>query len=224
MGPELLTAMALAGGGAVVNNMAERHAAKDRRSILNQSMERTAQTNAKASDMVLSEAKKYSPDQRLADMQSQEAANFEQAQKDGIVPGVVSGASQGAGKVISLGDADKALAEGTRMTAIARELARVRAPNQLAANDSMRRANLAGETGSMWANDRAQANGASLDAQGVTAPWWGTLGKMGQAAGMAMTGNALMGAGGGALSAQTGTGPATTGQFSRMDRGQVQWR
>lgn len=216
MGPEMLTALALAGAGTAVSAAADRQAAKERRGILNRSMEKSAETQGKASNMVIEESQKFAPDQRLADMKAQEDANYQQAQKDGAIAGLIPESGQGQGKALSLGDADKAIAEGNRMSAIARELSRVRAPNQLAANDSMRRANLTSETSSMWGNDRAQSNAAGLDAQSVEAPWWGTLGKMGQAAGMMMAGNAL--------GAPAATATSGTGAFSRMDRGQINWK
>lgn len=218
MGPQMLAALAVAGAGTAVSNAADKRAAGDRRNILNRSMDRTVETQGKATDLVLNEAGKYSPDQRLADMKAQEDANYQQAQKDGAIPGAVPGATQGQARAMSLGDADKALAEGNRMTAIARELAKVRAPGQLGAKDSARRAEMAGETGSMWSNDRAQSNAAGLDAQSVSAPWWGTLGKVAQSAGMMMAGNAM---GGAAAATATGGG---AGAFSRMDRGQVNWK
>ncbi len=221
MGPELLAALAVAGTGTVVSGMADRKADKERRSILNRSMDRSAETQGKATDMVLGEAKKFSADQRMADMQAQEAANFDQAQKDGAIPGLVPSSSEGEGKALSLGEADKALAEGNRMTAIARELAKVRAPNQMAANDSIRRAGLADQTGSMWTDNRAQANGASLDAQNVKAPWWGTLGKMAQAAGMAYAGN-VAGAGAGASAAGMASG-AAGGAAAGAGYGGINW-
>lgn len=225
MGPEMVAAfqaaapaLGLAAAGTAVNAMAERQAAKGRRNILNQSLEATSQTQGKSQDMTLGEAKKFDPNQRLRDMQSQEDANVAQAQRDLAAPAtVIPGSGQGAAKIEDpQAAADRALAEGARISAIAREMAKVRAPNQLMSTEAQRRADLADQTGSMWSSDRNRAQGAGMDAQSVEAPWWGQLGKVAQGAGMMMAGNAAMGSLGGAANASRyATGASAGINFGR---------
>ena len=74
--------------------------------------------------------------------------------------------------------ADKALSEGQRLSAIAQQLSRVRAPGQVAANDSERRAGVQGNIGSMWSTTGNLNRATELDAQNVQEPWWGQLGKV----------------------------------------------
>jgi len=221
MGPELLLALGTAAGGAYISNQADKRRAGEQRSILNRSLDRSEKAQAETTGDVLKEAQKYAGDQRMAELQQQEAANVAQAEKDGAIrsaaTAAVPGQTQGQPGTIALGDADKALSEGNRMTAIARELAKVRAPNQLLAAAQLRRANLAGDTNNLWSNDRSQANAAGLDAQSVKAPWWGTLGKVAQAVGTGMAGSAL----GAGLMASGTASAATTGANYGANYGRI---
>ena len=143
--------------------------------------------------------------QRLDALQQQEQSAIAQALRD------VGGSSeQGAGAAIIdtaggegavSGDfirakADRAVQEGDRLTAVARELAKVRAPGNLVNEEGLRRADLTERIGSSGATNRAHAQAASLDAENVEAPFWGQLGKMAAQAGAMWAG----GAGGGATS------------------------
>jgi hypothetical protein len=216
MGPEL--AAAVIGGGTALRMTGDRRKQKEQREILNRQMTRTNQTMDRTTDQVLGEGQKLSGQNRLQDMLAQENATFGQAQQDmgGAAAGIVPTAGD-AGAVS--GDflkakADRELAEGERMTSIARELAKVRAPGQLMQNESMRRADLQGDIASQWSSTRNMGQAASMDADAVETPWYGQLGEIGQQIGM-MAALHGMGAGlGGAGKVTAGTGLKLPGMSS----------
>jgi hypothetical protein len=65
--------------------------------------------------------------------------------------------------------------ENARLTAIARELARVRAPQDVATEGAMRRGAMAERLGSLWNSQRARSQAAELDADAVELPMYGQL-------------------------------------------------
>jgi len=206
----------LMAAGTAANMAAERNADKERRGIINKAMERTDQAQDKASAQLVAEGQNYGADKRLLAMQAQEQAALAQALGD-VGGSVDKGA--GAQMIDAAGDAgavsgdfikskaDRALSEGDRLTAIARELSKVRAPGRLRNEEGLRQSAIAGELSSAGATNRALANADSLDAQNVQAPWWGTVGKLAAAAGSAWAGGAAAGAGG----AGAGSGAYTLG-------------
>jgi hypothetical protein len=190
----------LLGGGTALNLAAESRAKNERRDILNRAMQRNDETQAKASQQVLEEGQKYSGQQRLDAMQQQEQSAIAQALSD-----VGGNAQTGAGAQIIdtaggqgavSGDfikakADRALSEGDRLTSVARELAKVRAPGQLVQSEGQRRAGVLEQVGSDASNARARTQAASLAAENVEAPWWGTVGKLAGTTGALLTSGAL---------------------------------
>lgn len=208
----------LAGAGAGINAAAERNAAKERRGILNRAMEGTDQAREKATQQVLAEGQKFGGQERLQAMQGQEQTALAQALKDvGGTPQGGAGASvidTAGGEGAVSGDfvkarADRALSEGDRLTSVARELSKVRAPGQLQQQEGLRRADLSERLGSAATSNRARVNAATLDADNVEAPWWG------QAAKLATTAAALYASGG--LSGGAGASPyALSGQGAQL--------
>lgn len=195
MGPEFLAAAQaaapyLAVGGAAANYLGEQQANRERRGILNRAMAQTNEAQDKATELVQDEAKNYAPDQRLKDMQAQEQAAYERAQQD-TGGAVLEDAKGNVSDAYVRAKADKAIQEGDRLSKIAREMARVRAPGLQMHNEGLGLADLAGRTGSMFGSARNMAQAAQLDAQAVDAPWWGQLGKLAQAVGSGL----MLGAG-----------------------------
>jgi hypothetical protein len=160
--------------------------ASERRDIANKQMERTLRAQEGADAKINAEGKQYAPDARAAALEGQQQATFDQAQKDlGSAPTIIEGAGD-TGNVSSdylNAKAGTALTEGNRLTAIARELSKTRAPGQLMTAEGLRRANLTGELSDIWGTDRRAANAAQLDAQNVEEPLYGSLGKIASAAG-----------------------------------------
>jgi hypothetical protein len=200
MGPEL--AAALIGGSTGLRMAGERRKQKDQREILNRQMTRTNQTVDRTTNQVLGEGQKLSGQNRLQDMLAQENATFGQAQQDmtGAAAGIVPTAGD-AGAVS--GDflkakADRELAEGERLTSIARELSKLRAPGQLMQNESIRRADMQGDIASQWSTTRNMGQAAGMDADAVETPWWGQMGAIGEQIGMMAATHGIGGAGGAA--------------------------
>lgn len=197
----MLVPALIAGAGTAANYYGEKQAANERRGILNNAFAKVNDTTDKATKLVTDEGAKLAGDQRLQAMQGQEAAAYNQAQQDLTKTGAAGGIDTvGDGGNVS-GDfmkakADRALAEGNRMTAIARELARTRSPSLMLQDEGLRRADIAGQTNSMFGSTRNLTNAAQLDAQGVDSPWWGKMGKLAQMAALAYaTGGGAAGGG-----------------------------
>lgn len=188
MGPELLPALLLSGGGTALQMMAQRDQADERRAVLNRQLERDKAATDRAAQMVQNEGQNFSAQARQQALADQEQRTFDQSQSDiqGAGAGVVNtAAGNGAVSDDFLRDkAQRQVDEGDRLTAVARAAAKSRAPTQLATTDALRRANLAGELQSLWGTTKNMGSANSLDAQSVEAPLYGTLGGIASSVGM----------------------------------------
>ncbi len=219
MGPEALALIQaaspyLVAGGTAASMIGERQAQKERNQILSRSMQRTDETQDKAQDVVMDEAAMFAPDQRQKAIEAEEAAAYERAMQDVGGATIDTTAKGNVSEAYTQAKADKASSEGERTSAIARELAKVRAPGQQLQTEGLRRADLTGRLGSMWSGARGNANAANLAAQGVEAPVYADLGRLASAIGTAGSFVAP------AATASTATGPgmgawtAGEGEFS----------
>lgn len=201
--------LAAALGGTALEIQGQRQAAKERRSILNQAFDEQRKTTEKSAQMLADEGAMFSGDQRQKAIGEQEAQVYGQTQKDLAGAGGDMMGSETGGNVSSdfmKAKADKAIAEGNRLTAIAKEAAKLRAPGMLVDSEKQRQADLMGRTGSMWNRTRNMVNAGVMDAQSVQEPGYAQLGRLAKQAAMLY---ALGGAGAGAGAAGA-TGPATT--------------
>jgi hypothetical protein len=219
MGPELIP-LAVAAAGAYAQHRGDQMAADDRRGVLNRQLDRTQKTQDQASQMVLDEGQNLNPAQRALDMQAQAEANYTQSQKD------LTGAHTGAGADLIGGQPTARVSddyraaqtavgatEGDRLSAIARELSKVRAPGQVGASEAQRRAQLSQTTGSLWGTNQNYDRAAQLEANSIDSPWWGKAGGLAKQAGLAYAlggAGGAGGAGGGAGTAVSGNGMAYT--------------
>lgn len=186
MGPQVLFMLA-----ATAASMAgDRQAQKERRGILNRSLAETGETQKQATKAVLDEGRNFSPDARMQAMNEVEAATAAQQQKDlaGAAPLETVGGAGNVSQDFVQAKANKVASEGDRLSSIARELAKVRAPGALLSAEGMRRANTMGNVNSMWSSARNMADARRLDAGEVEAPWWGQLSKIASMAGRSYTG------------------------------------
>lgn len=185
MGPEL--ALALAAGGTGLQMIGQRQAAGERRNILNREMERANQTQQTATTKVLEEGRKFNPEARLQSMRDAEQSAVSQSAQDlGGGAAVNTPTAKGAVSADYLkAKADSAISEGNRLTAIAREVAKARAPSTMQNQEALRRANLTGDLGSMWSTMRNMGQAGQRDAEAVEDPWYGQLGKLASAVGSA---------------------------------------
>jgi len=204
--------IALMVGGAMAKNAASAKQADQQRSQLNAALTRTGQTQQKANGLIEGEAAKLSPVARAAAMSLQADQNTAAARSDLAA----SGATDSGGNAIinTAGDngavskefltskADRALAEGSRLTAIARQLAQLRAPDQLQQQEGQDRADLTQELGSMWGTTQHLNDANTATAQNVPLPGYAALGDVAQAAGAAYGGKSK------GLGLKTGKGAA----------------
>lgn len=199
MGPEY-AALLLAGAGTAASMYGQREQAKERRAVLNRQLDSTAKASDKANELIQKEGENYAPDKRAEAMQQAEDAAYSRAQQD--LATTNAGIIDTAGAAGNTSDAFKQsreaveAGEGARMSAIARELSKVRAPGQVMTQEGLRRANLAGELNNRASTARNLANATGLDAESIGEPWWGQLGKVAQSIGTAYAG-AKIGAPGG---------------------------
>jgi len=171
-----------AGGlGPGMQNLGAKKQQRDRRDILNQAYQEQSDATSKSAADLVSEANQMSGGARKDAMSAQEDAVYAQTQQDLAGAGGDLVGSDTGGNVSSdfmKAKADKALEEGNRLTAIAREAAKLRAPGQLTADESQRRADLLARNGSMWGTVKNNTRAATLDAEGVQMPWYGQLGQI----------------------------------------------
>lgn len=225
-GVEELVPLLIAGAGTAASVYGQHEAANERTDILNKQLTRTAKTQDQANSLITDEGKKFAPDARAAALADQQAQTYAQEQKDlGTAPTIIDTAGD-AGNVSSdflTAKADKAASEGDRLTSIARELSKTRAPGQLMTTEGLRRADLGGNLSSIWGSNKADAGAANLDAQSVQNPWYADLGQIAAAAatayglGGAGAAGGVDGAGGMAL--QEGAMPASLATPSEVSVG-----
>lgn len=186
----------LAIGGTVLKNQADQQQAQEKRTQLNAALMRTDQTQQKANSMIGQEADKLSPVARAAAMSQQVAANQAGTTSDLATAGATD--SGGNAIINTAGDngavsgeflrtkADRALSEGSRLTAIAQQLAKVRAPGQLEEQEGRGRANLTEALANMWGSTQNLNRADATTADGIELPQYAALGDVAQAAGGAV--------------------------------------
>lgn len=196
---------------------------RERRNILNASLADAEKTQKDAIDQVQTEAEQLSPEARM-----QQMALAEQQAYDGAM-GDIRGAGgaaidTAAGNGAASADFTRALderrgAENARLSAIARELAKVRAPQDVATKTAMRRSAMAERLGSIWSSQRGRSDAARLDAEAVDVPAYGQL------AGLVKTGiGAYAGAGGmGAAGSGAISGGAAAGGTAGASMSSIPW-
>lgn len=171
-----------------------------RRSILNRSLDQSQEATDKAADALTKEGDKFNPAQRAEAMQAAEAAALARAQQDAAGSGIVNTAG-GAGRTSSTFQNAKNAAdaaEGNRISTLAQEIARTRAPGQLLQEEGLRRGALAGEIASTLGSAANMAKAAGLDAQNVGPSGMTTFGQLAGIAGQ------VYGAGSGSTGAGNG--------------------
>lgn len=173
--------LAFAGGlGPGMQHMGQKAAQREQRDILNRAFEDQRNTADKTTAGVVGEAQSLSGEARKAAMNAQEAAVYGQTQQDLAGAGGDMVGSETGGNVSAdfmKAKADKTISEGNRLTAIAREAAKLRAPGQLTTEEAQRQADLMARNGSMWGSTRNRARAATQDANAVQMPWYGQLGQ-----------------------------------------------
>lgn len=190
MGPEVAAAAGQALpyiiGGTALQMQGQREQRKDRSRILGQAMNDADQAQESAIQQVTSEADMLAPQRRMEDMRAAEDATYDRTMQD--VGGITLQPSQAAGAVSPAFEqlsARRAGEEGARMSALARELAKLRAPGQVQTEGSMRRGAMSEALSSMFSSQRNRSRAAQMDAESVDMPGYGQLGQLISMAGSA---------------------------------------
>lgn len=208
----------LAMAGAAMQAVGNQQQKAQQRKILNRAMSEEQDTQDKAIEAVAQEAQTMAPTSRAQAMLDAENAAYDRNMADLTGAGAdLIDTAQGSGNVSEdfvRAKADKQLAEGERLSSIARQLAKVRAPGQVATDESMRRSALAEEMGSMWGQQARSSKAATLDAQSVGTPMIGQLGKIASLASMA---GSMAGMGATAAAGAGSTTAGAAGGVSGMD-------
>lgn len=182
--------MIIAAAGTVAQMSATNEANKERRSILNRQMEDSEKATDKSIDLVQQEGQRFDQQQRLQGLDQAEDKTYQQTQAD--IQGAGGASINAAADAANVSDdfvrtkAQRAIEEGTRLTSIAREAAKARAPGQLRMDDSLSMARMAGELGSTWGTARNMGRARGMAAQGVEEPGYGNLGRIASAVGGGM--------------------------------------
>jgi hypothetical protein len=183
----------LMAGGALIKNRADQEQANEKRTQMNQALTRTSQTQEKANTMIGDEASKLSPVARAAAMSMQADANVAGAKSDLAAAGATdnggnaiintSGDNGAVSKEFLTSKADRALTEGARLTEIAKQLAKVRAPGQLQEQEGQDRADLTGRLGDMWDTTQNMNRANAQTAENTPLPGYAVAGDVMSAAG-----------------------------------------
>jgi hypothetical protein len=163
-------------GSLGVEMLGERKAQKQRRAILNRSMEATQRTQNAAIGDTLGEAQNMSPEARMRAMDEAQGTIGTQLQQDmagsgGLTSPVAGRRSDAYSQALMTREAG----EKDRASALMGELAKVRAPGNMLLNENLRQSNLAEALSSMWGSARNRHNAALNDVEAVMPPWWGQL-------------------------------------------------
>jgi hypothetical protein len=219
-------AAALIGGGTAAQMVAARQQAKQQRSVLNRAFEANDKTTEGGTADVLQEASKAAPGGQAQAMQTAEDAAYERTRSD--LTGAGADIIQTAGENGRQSDAfrtaleQKQGQEGDRMSAIAREFARLRAPADVQRDQALSRAALAERIASTQVSNQRRAQAAQLDAQDVETPWYGDVGKI-----ASLVGSVGLGMGGAGSATTTATPTATqaaaTGAMAGAGSGVPWW-
>jgi hypothetical protein len=176
--------------GTAAQMDASRRQANQQRDVVNNQLRRTADATDKNIQAVQQESQNFDPQARAQAMQGQQAQNYDQTQADlAGAGGSTIGTAGDAGNVSKdflESKASRAIDEGNRLTSIAREAARTRAPNQLLTADALRRANMTSNLSSLWGGTKNMGAVTQLDAQGVQMGAEGGLGKIASSIGTGM--------------------------------------
>jgi len=192
IGAAQLLPMALSLGGYLMNSNAQQEAADEKRNILNQQLARDEAAQKKSTQMVTDEAKNFSGDKRLNDMATNEQAISTQQNAD-LQAGAggnqvgsfdTSGDAGNVSEDFIKGKAQKAVSEGNRLTSLAREIAKTRAPGVLQNNEAERRADLSSTLQNLFGSNSNMAKATENDANSVQADTG--LGSLASAIGMGM--------------------------------------
>ncbi len=194
MGPELLIPALLSGGGTLLQMSAAQDQAGQKRRLLNQQLERDAAVTKQGQGLIQQQAELYDPTTRAASMKSKEdmalnGINLDIGENQGNFGTTGSASSEDFIKT----KAARAISEGGRLSAMAREIAKTRAPGLMQLGEGQSAANLGSELNSIFGTNRNLARATQNDADNVEMPWYGALGSLASGIGSATMGGGFGG-------------------------------
>jgi hypothetical protein len=182
--------MLIAAAGTAATIAGQRQQERKQRQILNQQLDRESQATDKTAQMVQDEGQKYTMANRQDALAQTEQKAYDQSQADLNGAGGTNIATAADNANVSddflKTKAARAVDEGNRLTAVAREAAKARAPGMMNLEDSLSMAGLAGNLQNTWGTVKNMGAASGLDAQSVQLPGYAQLGKIATAVGGAM--------------------------------------
>lgn len=180
----------ISAAGTAATIYGEQEQRQQQRDVLNRQLARDDAASQQSNQQVLQEGQRYTTANRQQALQDAADKTYGQMQTDlagagGADIGTAANDANVSNDFLTT-KAARAIEEGQRLTDIARETAKARAPGQLQLLDSQSMANLAGNLQNLWGTTKNMAGATNLDAQGVTLPAAGQLGKVASAVGAGM--------------------------------------
>lgn len=174
---------ALMAGGTAAQMLAAQQRARQQKAILNRAMDAADKTAASGNTAVIDSAQNQQGGaaQLAAVQQAQDAAAARtMADLKGAGADLIDTAAGDGNQsqAFLTAKADRALSEGNRLTAIAREVAKARAPGIVQGDNALARASLAEQLAAAGASSRGRVRAAQMDADSVDEPLYGSLGKI----------------------------------------------
>lgn len=174
--------MAIMAAGTMAQMSAAQQAQNQKRNMLNQQLEREGEATDKSVELVQDEGKNYDSKTRMQQVKGAEDKTYAQSRADleGAGGGLVNTATT-AGNVSDdflKAKAQSAVDEGERLTEVAREAARTRAPGVMQMDDSLRMAGLTGNLANVWGGVKNMHRATENDVNSVTPPGYGALGSI----------------------------------------------
>lgn len=206
MGPEAVAAFEAAapyifGAGTAATMVGQEEQARQQRNIISRAQQQNAEDQDKGASDAISEAQTMDAGSREQAIQAEQQAAFERAQADvGGASATVDQPSNGASAAYLQLKGQRDASEGERLTAVARELSKLRGVTSTQQAEATRRGALTERLGSMWNSGRQRTQAAGFDANSVDMPGYGQVGQLAQIVGGAgmMSGAGAAGAAGGA--------------------------
>lgn len=175
-------ALGLLLGGTAAQMAAARQQQQQQKRTLQRAFDKNDETVGDATQQVLAEGEKMTGASRMESMRA--AADAAAARTMSDLSGAGADVIDTAGDKGRMSDAfgqrkaEVQAMEGDRLSRIAQEVGRARAPAEVSANEALARSALAERLGSSFRSNQARTQAAGLDAESVDLPWYGYAGQL----------------------------------------------
>lgn len=193
-------ALGLLLGGTAAQMAAARQQQQKQKKVLQRAFDKNDETVGDATQQVLEAGKEMTGGARSDAMRAAAEASSARTMSD--LTGAGADVIDTAGDTGNVSDAfrqGKAAAQAgevDRLSRIAQEVGRARAPSEVMANEALARSALAERLGSTFRSNQARTQAAGLDAESIDLPWYGYAGQLASlVGGMGLASGAGAGAG-----------------------------